>query len=178
MDDLEADWKAVRRPKRPKRKDTPFDLHEDWIAVKGGKYPPFAFIIRWRDPRQMAVFRMAITGKRRVDGGTFYQVVYHSLVFKTPGTRLYKSEVPDDTHYERCQLCFSRAEVEREIQDYRMQHISTIQIEVKRLAYLAEDVMNKLKGFDEFIANVRSDPIPLNVLRKIPSKPSKKLVIP
>jgi hypothetical protein len=178
VEDLRADWKAIRakgdRPKKRKHVDIPDALHEDWIAVKGGKHPPYAYIVKWEYPSAIVVWKMAIMGKARINGISCYRVRCAGLLYKSPGYKVYGMDRPGNGKYERTQLCFTREEVEQNIEGHRRWHLDSGGRQMRKLADLLEDTLHQMKGMGAYMEALAEDPVPLNVLGKIPSKRSRE----
>jgi hypothetical protein len=181
VDGLGADWKAVkakgrRRPVKHSPSPVP-DIHEDWLAVKGGKHPAYAYIVRWEYPTSaLMIFKMAITSKRRTREGVFYQTRYVGIFYKPSGFKVDRYDKPyEGGPLPRCMLCFTLEDVERSIEAHRRNHIDQLWSQMRRLNASLVETANSLKHTEDALHIMRQDPVPSYVLETLPRKASKRL---
>ena len=182
MDDLRKDWKAVkakdrRRPaKLKKAQESPLDLHDCWAAVKGQRFPPIGYMIHWPHATVFAIFKYAITSKYKARDGVYFKAVYQGVLWKTPGYKVDPYDVPKGVDgIPRSMLCFTQEEVERKIERERRGFIYRLAQELPRQVHALEEAARQLKYTQETIRLVSDDPLPYDVLAKLPRKPSKRV---
>ncbi len=179
MKDLRADWQAVkpkgrRRPVKPLA-ETIEDIHEDWLAVRGGRHPAYGFIVRWEYPTAIVIWRMAVTGKRKTRDCVIYMARYAGVVYKTPGFDVRGDTPENGVPYTRDELFFTREEVEQFIEGRRRSFVRQGVQEIAQLRETISRAERQIQHFAEYLHTVSGDPVPFNVWEKFPRKQSKRL---
>ena len=178
MSELRADWRTIRakgrrRPVTAKAAQVD-DLHEDWAAVKGGKYPPYAFIVRW-SYCDLVIFKMYVTGKGRTRDGVFYRAQYAGVLFKTPGATIIRGDTPGSDNYSRDVLCFTDEEVAKAIEHGRVNVVGDHVQEMRRINSAIAELSGRLQELEKALDWARKDHLPTRIWNELPKKPSKKL---
>jgi hypothetical protein len=187
VEDLRADWRALkpkkRRPgpkagvatRRAEATAAAESLHEDWIAVKGGKHPPYGYLVRWNHPTAFVIFKFTILGKGRDRGGVYYRVRYAGIFYKTPGYRPTRDHLPDDEILSPAEVCFTLEQVQRHILGHRRHHLNMLASETAKLHGHVQNIANDLQYLAESIRRIRDDQVPDKILSKLPKKASKRV---
>lgn len=184
MNQLRSDWRVIRAKgrRRPAKSAQVDDLHEDWAAVKGGKYPPYAFIVRWSSPAELVIFKMYVIGKSRTRDGVFYRAQYAGIFFKTSGaSTLSVRPLHGAEEYARSVLCFTNEEVAKAIEQGRVNVIGDLVHEMRRINSAIGELSGRLreleKGLDgprRALDEARRAQIPEHLWKELPKKVSKR----
>lgn len=168
--------KGRRRPIPPKQPPVE-DLHECWAAVKGQKFPPFGYVVRWNDPTTIVVFKYAITGKYRDGNHTAYRAEYRGIFYKTHGYVISRFDILKSLEgVPRHDICFTLEEVERYIERHRMGHINKHHYMMQKLNHEMETISNSMKYTSDVLRSLGDHPIPRHVIEKLPRRVSKRVL--
>lgn len=181
---LAHDWKAIKpKPKEKGKRKVPSDnaavdeIHEDWLALRGGRHPAYAYIVRWEYPTAFAIFKVRVIGKRKLRHGTEYLTRGHSTVYKTLGMEIASEDKPstrETSSYPRGALCFTIEDVDKHVSDLRLHHIEQLRQSMARFACMAAEVSAAMSHTNEYLTAVRNDPVPYSVRFALPKKESRK----
>jgi hypothetical protein len=180
VNQLRADWQAIRakgrrRPVGAKTGQIP-DLHEDWAAVKGDKYPPYAFLVQWFSATELTIFKMRVMGKGRSRDGVRYRVQPAGVFFRSPNSKFRLSDMPPaNDSYPRHLLCFTQEDVTKAISRARSDILGDLAREHRRINAAMRELSERLKDLEGALDEARKDPLPERLLKTLPRKASKRL---
>jgi hypothetical protein len=146
-------------------------------AVKGQKYPPYGYVVRWNDPSAIAIFKYAITGKYKAHEGVYYRAEYRGIFYKTPGYAIARYDIPKNLDgLSRHDICFTMEEVERYITRHRMGHLHKHYYVMQKLNHEMETIANSMKWTADVLRSLGNDQIPSEILAKIQRRASKRVL--
>lgn len=187
--DLDLDRETILQvtTKRKERPAPELRLHEDMALAKG--LPAYGYAPMWQTPwDQFALYRIALTGKGKVDGCVVYYGRFVEAVIKPQKSKTHvlfsarkKAKMPPgypewcdgEIHpFGRCELLFTSKQIMKWYEQTTQHHLDTLHYESNRLVTLMADLGQQAQSIVNRTQAVQQM-FPYSILRKI-DPPRKK----